>query len=52
MPCVSRLAASVWLLCCGDGDWLCGMSGSPVGTPVLAMCVPVLLVGRHSALSV
>lgn len=53
MPCVSRLAASIWvilLLCCGEEGWLCGMTGSPAGTPVPALCVLVLPVGRNAGL--
>lgn len=55
MLCMSRLAASMWvilLLCCGEGGWLCGMPGSPVGTPVPALCAPALLAGRNSGLGI
>lgn len=55
MPCVGRLAFFffIWvvlLLCCGEGGRLSGTTGSPVGSLVPALRVPVLLVGRSSGL--
>lgn len=43
----------IWVilpLCCGEGGRLSGTTGSPVGSLVPALCVPVLLVGRSSGL--
>lgn len=40
----------VLLLCCGEGGRLSGTTGSPVGSLVPALRVPVLLVGRSSGL--
>lgn len=55
MLCMSRLATSmcvILLLCCGEGRWLCGMPGSPVGSTVPVLCALVLLAGRNSGLGI